>query len=112
MIHYAVAFAFLNMLGRSMQFDSLKHFDQGKLFFELPIDTALEKVSATHPYYRGVLEHEQYDDWWSGYSLRDKYGEMAVPSLFITGWFDSLSHENFKLFNGWTKQARTEEART
>ena len=111
-IHYAVAFAFLNMLGRSMQTESLKHFDQGKLFFELPIDTAMEKVSPSHPYYKGVLEHEQYDDWWSGYSLRDKYGEVTIPSLFITGWFDSLSHENFKLFNGWTKQARTEEART
>ncbi len=32
-IHYAVAFAFLNMLGRSMQTESLNHFYQEKLFF-------------------------------------------------------------------------------
>ena len=111
-IHHNVAFAFLNMLGRSMQYESLKHFDQDTFFFELPIDTAMEKVSNTHPYYKGVMEHEQYDEWWSSYSLRDKYSEMAIPSLFITGWFDSLSNENFKLFNGWTKKAKTQDARS
>ncbi|GIT18804.1 MAG: hypothetical protein CM1200mP39_16100 [Dehalococcoidia bacterium] len=100
------------MLGRSMQYESLKHFDQDTFFFELPIDTAMEKVSNTHPYYKGVMEHEQYDEWWSSYSLRDKYSEMAIPSLFITGWFDSLSNENFKLFNGWTKKAKTQDARS
>jgi len=110
-IHHMVAFAFLNMLGRSMQYESLMHFDTDEFFFELPIDTAMEKVSDTHPYYAGVVAHEQYDEWWSSYSLRDKYQEMDVPSYFITGWFDSLSHENFKLFNGWSKNARTEDAR-
>ena len=95
-----------------MQYESLKHFDQDTFFFELPIDTAMEKVSNTHPYYKGVMEHEQYDEWWSSYSLRDKYHEMAIPSLFITGWFDSLSNENFKLFNGWTKKAKTQDARS
>ncbi|MDA1278914.1 MAG: CocE/NonD family hydrolase [Chloroflexi bacterium] len=110
-IHHSVALTFLNMLGHSMQSESLKHYDQQEFFKKLPIDTAMEVVTPTHPYYRGVIEHEQYDDWWDSYSLRNRYSEMAVPSLFITGWFDSLSHENFKLFNGWSKQARTEEAR-
>ena len=110
-IHHSVTLTFLNMLGRSMQSESLKHFDQQEFFKGLPIDTAMETVTPTHPYYKGVIEHEQYDDWWDSYSLRNKYGEMAVPSLFITGWFDSLSHENFKLFNGWSKGAANEDAR-
>ena len=33
-------------------------------------------------------------------SLIDKYQDMEVPSLFITGWYDSLQNENFKIFNG------------
>ncbi|MCH8115843.1 MAG: CocE/NonD family hydrolase [Chloroflexi bacterium] len=111
-IHHSVALTFLIMLGHSMQSESLKHYDQQEFFKRLPIDTAMEVITPTHPYYRGVIEHEQYGEWWDSYSLRNKYSEMAVPSLFITGWFDSLSHENFKLFNGWSKQARTEEART
>lgn len=110
-IHHSVSLTFLNMLGHSMQSESLKHYDQQEFFKTLPIDTAMEVVTRTHPYYKGVIDHEQYDDWWDSYSLRNKYSEMAVPSLFITGWFDSLSHENFKLFNGWTTQARTEDAR-
>ena len=110
-IHHSVSLTFLNMLGHSMQSESLKHYDQQEFFKILPIDTAMEVVTRTHPYYKGVIDHEQYDDWWDSYSLRNKYSEMAVPSLFITGWFDSLSHENFKLFNGWTTQARTEDAR-
>jgi putative CocE/NonD family hydrolase len=110
-IHHSVSLTFLNMLGHSIQSESLKHYDQQKFFKTLPIDTAMELVTRTHPYYKGVIDHEQYDDWWDSYSLRNKYSEMAVPSLFITGWFDSLSHENFKLFNGWTMQARTEDAR-
>lgn len=110
-IHHNVSFAFLNMLGRSMQYESLKHFDQDTFFFALPIETAMESVSSTHPYFAGVVAHEQYDEWWSSYSLRDKYDQVAIPSLFITGWFDSLSNENFKLFIGWSKNARTEDAR-
>ena len=110
-IQHSVSLTFLNMLGHSMQSESLKHYDQQEFFKTLPIDTAMEVVTRTHPYYKGVIDHEQYDDWWDSYSLRNKYSEMAVPSLFITGWFDSLLHENFKLFNGWTTQARTEDAR-
>ena len=110
-IHHNVSFAFLNMLGRSMQYESLKHFDQDTFFFALPLETAMEEVSTTHPYFAGVIAHEQYDDWWSSYSLRDKYDQVEIPSYFITGWFDSLSNENFKLFNGWSKNARTEDAR-
>ena len=110
-IHWSVTLTFLNMVGRSMQYTSLQQFDQHALFRHLPLKDAFSVVTATHPYYKGVLEHEQYDEWWSSYSLRDKYSEVAVPSLFITGWFDSLLHENFKLFNGWTKHAQTEDAR-
>ena len=110
-IHLAVALTFLNMLGRSMQSESLQHLDQHTLFRHLPLVDAMEPVTVTHPYYRGVLEHEAYDEWWSRYSLRDRYGEVAVPALFITGWYDSLVHENFKLFNGWTQHASNEEAR-
>ncbi len=110
-IHLAVSLTFLNMVGRSMQYPSLQQFDQHELFKHLPIADAFEVVTSTHPYYQGVLDHENYDEWWSRYSLRQRYSEVEVPALFISGWYDSLLHENFKLFNGWSKNARTEAAR-
>lgn len=110
-IHWAVTLTFLNMVGRSMQSTSMQQFDQQALFRHLPINDAFSVVTETHPYFAGVLEHEQYDEWWDNYSLRNRYSEVEVPSLFITGWYDSLSHENFKLFNGWRENARTDEAR-
>lgn len=110
-IHWAVTLTFLNMVGRTMQSSSLAQFDQQALFRNLPLSEAFSVVTNTHPYFAGVLKHEQYDEWWNSYSLRNSYTEVEVPALFITGWYDSLVHENFKLFNGWRSGARTEDAR-
>jgi putative CocE/NonD family hydrolase len=43
--------------------------------------------------------------------MKGKYGEVAVPAYFITGWYDNLLHEGFKCFTGWRRDARTAEAR-
>ena len=76
----------------------------------LPFSASLDEI-ANVPYIRHVIEHESYDDFWSGISLRNKYGEVDTPALFMTGWYDSLLHETLKLYNGWSKQARSEETR-
>ena len=76
----------------------------------MPLNTALEELGDS-PYYRDVIAHEKYDDFWSSYSLRDKYDEVEVPSYFITGWYDSLLHETITVFNGWQANARNVEAR-
>lgn len=111
-IHYAVTLAFLNMVGRTVKNSSLQYFDFQKLVRHLPIKDAFSIVAKTHPYYKGVMEHESYDKWWSEYSLRSRYNEVDVPAMFVTGWYDSLLHENFKLFNGWTKKSRTDSSRS
>ncbi len=59
MIHLAVCLTFLNMLGRTMQSESLKHFDMHALFERLPLTKAMTPITETHPYYRGVLDNEQ-----------------------------------------------------
>ena len=63
-IHWAVTLTFLNMVGRSMQYTSLQQFDQQALFKHLPLDEAFSVVTATHPYYKGVLDHHlSYCSW-------------------------------------------------
>ena len=40
--------------------------------------------------------------------MKGRYPEVDVPAFFITGWYDNLLHEGFKVFTGWTTQARSE----
>ena len=44
-------------------------------------------------------------------SLRDKYSEMDVPALHVTGWFDDLSMETQINFIGMSSGSKTENAR-
>ena len=36
---------------------------------------------------------------------------VEAPALIVTGWYDNLVHEGFKLFHGWSTRARSPEAR-
>ena len=109
-IHHAVSLFFANMMGKTMQRNALGELDQDQMYRALPLISALDDLGE-NSYYRGVIEHEQYGEWWDRYSLRNRYDEVETPSLFITGWFDSLLHETLKVFNGWTRSARTDDAR-
>ena len=110
-IALATSLFFVTILRKSLQSDAIAMLDLPSLLRRLPLISALDGLGDS-PYYRGVIEHERYDGFWSSYSLRDKYGEVDVPSYFITGWYDSLSHETITVFNGWRAGARSEEART
>ncbi len=109
-IHHAVSLFFANMMGRTMQRNALEQLDQNQFYRKLPLISALDDIG-DNPYYRGVIEHERYDEWWSRYSLRNRYAQVECPALFITGWFDSLLHETLQVFNGWRSRARAEHAR-
>jgi putative CocE/NonD family hydrolase len=43
--------------------------------------------------------------------MKGRYPEVDVPALFITGWYDNLLHEEFKVFDGWRHHARSDETR-
>jgi hypothetical protein len=101
---------FANMMGRTMQTEALNLLDMAAVWRRLPLVSAWDDTGDV-PYFRGVVEHEAYDAWWSRYSLRHRYGEVEAPAYFMTGWYDSLLHETLKVFQGWRSQARSDEAR-
>ncbi len=84
--------------------------DWPKVYRRLPLVSALDDI-ADRPFYREIVRHEAFDEFWKSYSMKGRYGEVEVPAYFITGWYDNLLHEGFKCFAGWKAQARTEEAR-
>jgi putative CocE/NonD family hydrolase len=110
-LHLHIAMFFINVIGRSMQRESRNLLDQDELYRRLPLTTALDDI-ADIPFYRHVIEHYTFDDFWKSYSLRERYGDIQVPAYFFTGWYDSLLHEALKQFNGWRQRGGSKEART
>ena len=110
LIAWANAVFFANMIGRTMQTEALNQLDIRVIWKRLPLASVWDDIGEC-PYFRGVVAHESYDEFWSRYSLRHRYGEADAPAYFMTGWYDSLLNETLKVFRGWKTQARAAETR-
>ena len=110
-LHLHVAMGvFYIWVGRGLQTESRALLDEMELYRRLPLVTALDDT-ADVPFYKDVITHNSYDDFWKQYGLRDKYGEVDTPAYFITGWYDALVHEGFLQFAGWKSKAMSAETR-
>jgi putative CocE/NonD family hydrolase len=49
------------------------------------LDLALGRTNTA---WRKWLEHNTFDDYWRQVSLRGRFGDIDLPVLHITGWFD------------------------
>ncbi len=105
-----VAMNFVNMAGRTMKREATSLLDWDALWRRLPLESALDDI-VDLPFYRDAIRHSANDEFWLGYGLKGRYGEVETPSYFITGWYDNLVHEAFKLYAGWSTQSRTDESR-
>ena len=110
-LHWSALLFFGVLIGRTMQTEPMNLLDADTLAHHLPLVTALEANVGRSDYYRGVIENDRYDEWWSRYSLRHRYADVDVPAYFMTGWFDSLLHETLAVFQGWKANARSNDAR-
>jgi len=81
-----------------------------QVYRRLPLLTALDDIG-DRPFYRDIIRHSRFDEFWTSYSMKGKYTEVETPAYFITGWYDNLVHEGFKCFVGWKNHSRTEECR-
>ena len=105
-----VAINFINMAGRTMQRGSRNAMNSEEFYRRLPLVSAMDDI-VDLPFYRDVIKHSTFDDFWKSYSMRFKYEEVETPALIVSGWYDNLVHEAFKLFKGWTTRSRSPETR-
>lgn len=105
-----VAMNFINMSGRTMQSGTRNIMDHEEFYRRLPLVSALDDF-VDLPFYRDVIRHYTFDDFWKSYSMRFKYEEVEAPAYIVTGWYDNLVHEGFKLFHGWSTKSRSPESR-
>ena len=104
------AINWINMSGRTMQTGTRNVMNHEEFYRRLPLVSALDDF-VDLPFYRDIIRHYTFDDFWKSYSMRFKYEEVEAPAYIVTGWYDNLLHDGFKLFHGWSTRSRTPETR-
>ena len=95
---------------RTRQFAAKELIDWDVVYRRLPQITAIDDI-AERPFFRKIISHASFDEFWRSYGLKGKYPEVETPAYFITGWYDNLLHEGFKCFRGWKEESRTGDCR-
>lgn len=80
--------------------------------WHVPLKTldALE-LRALAPAYFAMLDHPSYNAFWEAYDIGARHGEVDVPALHLTGWYDTLVNGTIANFTGLRAGARSARAR-
>jgi putative CocE/NonD family hydrolase len=54
-------------------------------------------------YFFDWLEHPSYDDYWSRWSVDERYPQITAPGLHFTGWYDAFLNGTVKNYVGLTQ---------
>ncbi len=96
--------------GRTNQNAPRDLLDWDRIYRRLPLISAMEGI-ADRPFFREMVRHNEFDAFWSSYSMKGRYREVNTPAYFVSGWYDNLVHEGFKCFRGWRTEAGDARAR-
>lgn len=95
---------------RTMHAGTAAHYNLASAYRTLPLSDALEGIVPTQTY-REFLRHPTFDSFWRRYSLKGRYGQIKCPALLITGWYDNLLAEQFKVLAGLRGEGGSAAAR-
>ena len=62
--------------------------DWKKLYLHLPLLTMDEAIGRPNPLWKEEVEHSKLDSWWEPQRYQNKYEQVRVPVLGISGWYD------------------------
>ena len=85
--------------------------DWVKVVWTLPLDAIPRMLPIKSPFMVDVIQNEAYDGFWRAMSVRQKYSQMDVPALHVTGWYDDLSNETQLNFIGMSHSSRSRRSR-
>jgi len=95
--------------GRTMQNTSAV--DWNAVYDHVPLQTMDERVGRAIPHWREELEHDRLDDYWRAICYQDKYDQLDLPVLHISGWYDDQQVGTPLNFMGMAAQAASPAAR-
>jgi uncharacterized protein len=86
--------------------------DWEKVYWHLPLLTMDEQAGRVHPDWRAACEHPQLDEYWQPLCYQQRFHELSVPTLHISGWYDDEQVGTPLNYIGMTTRGATAEART
>ncbi len=96
--------------GRQLQL--MEAVDWERVYDHLPLLTMDEAARRSAlPRWREEIAHAQLDDYWRPICYQDKFDQLSVPTLHISGWYDDEQIGTPLNFHGMSTVAATEEAR-
>lgn len=85
--------------------------DWEKAYWHLPLVTMDEAVGRPMAHWREEFLHTHFDEFWERMSYQNRFAEIDLPVLHISGWYDDEQVGTPRNFAGMVKQAPTERAR-
>ena len=82
-----------------------------EVYQHLPLATMDEQAGLESKFWRTNMEHPLLDDYWRVISYQDKFAQIQVPVLHISGWYDDEQIGTPLNFTGMTTQGATPEIR-
>jgi X-Pro dipeptidyl-peptidase (S15 family) len=61
--------------------------DWERVYEHLPLITMDERAGRRIPFWHAEIEHPQLDDFWAPLLYQDKFDQVDVPVLHISGWY-------------------------
>lgn len=90
----------------------MEYDDITKILKHRPLITLDEAFGWKSRFWKDWITHSTYDDYWRKQSYQDKFHEIEVPVLHVTGWYDDNGNlGNHWNFIGMKEHGRTETAR-
>jgi hypothetical protein len=81
------------------------------VYEHLPLQTMDECAGFSSPDWREALSHTVRDDYWEPLRYQQRFGEIDLPVLHISGWYDDEQIGTPLNFAGMVAGARSETAR-
>lgn len=95
--------------GRTGQ--SIEYHNWTEAFRSLPLTKMDELAGRNLPFWKDWLNNSSYNEYWSKTNHEDRFSDISVPALNMSGWFDLYSETAFTNFNGLISNGSTDDTK-
>ncbi|MCA1599608.1 MAG: CocE/NonD family hydrolase, partial [Chloroflexi bacterium] len=95
--------------GRTAQ--NMEAVDWMAVYEHLPLLTMDERAGRHNEAWREAVGHEYLDEYWRAICYQDKFDQIALPVLHISGWYDDEQIGTPLNYRGMVAHAATPDAR-